>query len=283
MRRRRVAVVTDSLSAGFYFPKWREYYGAQFGNQALHVFTLAGGAPMFEPFKLGAVREISAFYNDEKRRKVITAYVGKLLKTHDYVIRVDTDEFLIPEPKRFHDLADYVERLDAPYVTARGFDIFEHSDELPLQLHRAIIGEQRNHAYTLSALCKTAVTSVPLKWDRGFHLTSKRPVFDDLYLFHMKRADIDLQSRWNGFMAARVRKDAFIQSYYEVPRKQIAAFMAELSRRPSESGEDVMLRSSYLDTFLAAIRFDARSGLWSYGHNLETVNVQIPDRFWHIV
>lgn len=279
MSSRKVAVVTDSLSADFYFPKWHDYYGRLFGHSALHVATLAGSEGLFSAFPLAEVRTIHASYDDSDRLTFITSYVEELLETHDVVVRVDTDEFLVAEPRLYHDLRDYVDRLDQPYVTARGFDVFQKSEEPPLDLRRPILGEQRGFAFGLSALCKTAITSVPLTWDRGFHMTSTPPVFHHLYLFHMKRADIDLQERWNAYMAVRIHNDPFIRGYYETPRSQIEAFHAELSRRGTEEGDEALNRTEYLSRVMDAVRFDQGSGMWVYSHDLDTVNVTIPPRF----
>ncbi len=55
---RTVAVVTDATSAGFWFPKWHDYYGRLFGARNLHVLTYEGQRPAFDGVVLGGVWDV---------------------------------------------------------------------------------------------------------------------------------------------------------------------------------------------------------------------------------
>jgi len=224
MSRPRIAVVTDSLSPDFYFPLWYRYYAEQFGARSINLITVAGHAGAFAGYQFGSLRETPSSYDDNDRLAAAGQLVADLLETHDWVVRVDTDEFIIAEPERYGNLVDYISTLKLPYVSARGFDVFQHGEEGPLDLDRPILGEQRNYAFALTAMNKTCITSQPLSWDRGFHMTQHPPVFDEIYLFHLKRADVELQVRWNAFVAARIENDPFIKAYYETPREAIQSF-----------------------------------------------------------
>jgi hypothetical protein len=186
----RVAVLTDAVSSEFYFPCWHRYYASQFGSENLYVVTFGGLTADFRQFGLGGVWETKV-YNNDLRVKIIAGLVNVLLEQYDYVIRVDTDEFLVPDPRAFESLADYLRRLERPYVTAMGYDVIPARDDQHLVLDQPILVNQRSLAYPYDALNKTCITNVAMTWAPGFHFCSAFPMFQRLYLFHMKRADLE--------------------------------------------------------------------------------------------
>ncbi|CAN5394058.1 hypothetical protein BH10PSE3_BH10PSE3_11000 [soil metagenome] len=283
MSRPRIAVVTDSLSPNFYFPLWYRYYANQFGARSINLITLAGEAGAFAGYQLGSLRETPSSYDDNDRLAATGQLVAELLQTHDWVVRVDTDEFIVADPQRHSSLVDYISTTTLPYVSARGFDVFQHTGEAPLDLTRPILGQQRNFAFALTAMNKTCITSQPLSWDRGFHMTQYPPVLDELYLFHLKRADIGMQIKWNEFMAVRIENDPFIKSYYETPIESIQGFHNSLSMRACVEGPDALDRRDYNMKFLANVHSDEITGLLRYDHDIEYSNVKIPSSFLGII
>jgi hypothetical protein len=203
--RQRAAILTDTMSPEFYFPVWYRYYASQFGADNIHVMTLGGLKDDFNKFTLGSVKEMDLTYDDGIRLAAISERVTELLRHNDYVIHVDTDEFLIPDPRKHKSLASHIQSLQRDYVTARGFDVFQHCSEPPLAMERPILVHQRRHAFALAAMNKTCITAVPLKWNRGFHHCSRPPQFDDIFLFHMKRADVAQTISWNAYLSTRIR------------------------------------------------------------------------------
>ncbi len=159
----RTAVITDAVSAEFYFPCWHKYYASQFGVENLYVVTYDGLRAEFKGFDLGGVWETKA-YNNDLRIKIISGLVNVLLEQYDYVIRVDTDEFIAADPRAFASLADYMGTLERPYVTAMGYDVVPARDDKDLVLDDPILLTQRRLAYPYDALNKTCITGIPLTW-----------------------------------------------------------------------------------------------------------------------
>jgi hypothetical protein len=283
MSRPKIAVVTDSLSSDFYFPLWYRYYTDQFGPRSINLITIAGAAGSFAGYELGSLRETPTSYDDNDRLEATKRLVADLLQDHDWVVRVDTDEFIVADPRRYGSLVDYISATKLPYISARGFDVFEHSSEAPLDLERPILGEQRSYAFALTAMNKTCITSQPLTWDRGFHMTQHPPLLDDLYLFHLKRADIVQQVKWNAFMADRIKNDPFIKAYYETPPEAIRGFHASLSQRETVEGADVLDRRDFNAKYLSGIYLDEITQLLRYDHDIEHNNVKIPEHFSGII
>jgi hypothetical protein len=229
---KRIAVVTDATSAGFWFPAWYRYYAGEFGADALHVVTYEGKRREFKDFDLAGLWDVAHSYDDELRPKVISGLVRSLLLTHDVVVRCDVDEFLIPDLRKFEGLKDYVQKCELPYVCAYGIEVFERSGDTELDASVPILSTQRRHAITNSALHKIAVTSIPLDWWPGFHSANAQPVFDDLYLFHLKFADIDLRVAWFEFMKASVPEGSFEHTYFSCTMADLMAQKQSLSEQP---------------------------------------------------
>ena len=279
-----VAVITDSLSSAFYFPKWIEYYSKQFGSSNLYVATYTGFQQNFYSLSLGGIWEIPSHYNDAKRAAVITGLVHTLLGAYDYVLRVDTDEFLLPDPRYFASLKQYVEILERPYVTAMGYDIIQDDGDGVLDLSDKILIKQRKHCYPFNALNKTCLTTIPINWLPGFHYCSVFPEFNQLFLLHLKRADIALQSQWSLYMASQVADDPRIKDYYAKDNEKAEAYMKTVRQYPRLSGWANIRRTEFNSRFQAGIKWHPHKGSPNgvyHGEQFshEKVLVELPPEF----
>jgi hypothetical protein len=229
---KRIAVVTDATSAGFWFPVWYRYYSREFGADALYVLTYEGKRNEFKNFDLAGVWDVANTYNDELRAKLMSSLVRTLLLTHDLVVRCDVDEILIPDLRKFEGLKDYLGKCDLPYVSAYGIEVFEKLGDEPLDSSLSILVSQRQQAIMNSALHKIAVTSIPLDWSPGFHSANAQPMFDALYLFHMKFADIERRAIWFDFMKSSVPNGSSEQNYFSCTMAQLTDQKEMLSEQP---------------------------------------------------
>jgi hypothetical protein len=278
-QKKRTAVITDSVSSEFYFPCWHKYYAAQFGIENLYVVTYDGMRADFKNFDLGGVWETKV-YNNDLRIRIISGLINVLLEHYEYVIRVDTDEFLAADPRVFLSLADYMARLERPYVTAMGYDVVPGSDDNDLVLDQHILLTQRRRAYPYDALNKTCITSIPLTWAPGFHFCSAFPMFHQLYLFHLKRADVSIQMRIGEAIAKHAPGERN-RDYYLTNREAILGYNRSVLTFPSGSGWDWFDRTDYNATFLKSIYFTKTYGGVYHGpaFRLDKALVEIPAEF----
>jgi hypothetical protein len=283
MSQKKIAVITDSLSAGFYFHKWHWYYGTQFGNNGLYVVTYSGLKHQFKDFDLGGVFEVPHLYNDQKRSVMIAGFVRTLLCIYDYVIRVDADEFLIPDPRKYGSLAEYAERMTRPYVTSIGYDVIQSTDEPDLDFDRNILVGQRRSAFSLTALNKTCITSIPLEWTPGFHFCSVYPWQDELFLLHMKRADIASQIKWNQYMAGNMADDDSIRKHYDVESDRVREFHDGVFKWPKMEGWDEFVSDEFNKQFFSHIKYIPGDGMYWGEFTLSHKIVTIPDEFNGII
>lgn len=225
----RVAVISDALSSEFYFPIWYRYYASQLGPENIFLITYPGYTQNFAGYRLGGIVELPYTYSDHVRAKAISSYAQFVLEFRDAVIRVDTDEFVVPDPARYSSLATFMAEVQYPYVTGIGLDVIQRIGEPELTLDRPILVDQRAFCYANSSLNKTCITRVECRWGSGFHGSTLHPHFEDCYLIHFKRADIELQMKWFAFMNPQVEET--FKEYYSPNRQKILTYHSDISNR----------------------------------------------------
>jgi hypothetical protein len=278
---RKIAVVTDALSADLIFPVWLRYYGGLFGRENIFVLTYKGlGAP-FRALELGGLIELPVGYNDETRRDVIAGLVKSLLGCYDTVIRVDADEFLVVDPRRRLTLKAFIQGLEAPYMNARGFDVCQMPGEpnLPVDFDYPILRD-RGFAYPNTALNKACIIRTPMTWSIGFHWASVYPRFGALFMLHMKRLDIGWQLDWYRRMSQAIRDDPSVpdslRAYYNPDEDQIHRYHNGVSGRERLRGMETWYRFHIMKTFLDDISLTPATGLYDGKYDHELVLCEIP-------
>lgn len=204
VRRMRVAVVTFVYNETVNLPIWRRYYGGVLGDRQL--FVIDHGSTDGSTSDLG---EISKLYFareelDEYKRCVFMASFQKsLLEYFDIVIYTDCDEIIVPDPDRYRDLADYLDRMPFDHVAPIGLNVQHMIDqEIPLDLQEPILS-QRRFVWFSSSESKPLISKVPLVWEAGFHGCNRPLNIDrDLFLFHLKRMDYSI-----GFQRHKITKE----------------------------------------------------------------------------
>ncbi len=130
------------------------------------------------------------------------------------------------------------------------------------------------------ALNKSAVTGIPIHWTPGFHFASVSPEFNDLYLFHMKLADIDMQVAIGAAVAAQADQAQF-QEYHRSSRAKIEANLNSIRTFQTIDGWAGFDRSVYQASFMEGIRYVPEYGGVYHGRPfaVERVLLRIPKEF----
>lgn len=255
---KKIAVITDAVSSAFFFPVWHRYYGGLFGVENLHVVTYQGLKDSFAGIALGNLWAVNAAYDDTLRAGVIADLIAVLLRSHDVVIRCDVDEFLLPDPRQFADLADFIERNELPYVTAQGVDVIELAEDAPLDLEKPIFGVQRRYGLRSSALNKTCVMTIPLRWAEGFHGANVPPRFAGLYNLHLKFADIKKRIAWDQAMLQGLVPGSKAYRYFSVGIDHLTGVRNFMASRPKGGAET---QAAFDARFLATVYHRPDSGI----------------------
>ena len=179
-------------------PLWRAYYGQAFGDA--NLFVLDNGSDDGGADHLGGAQVLRVprgrYHDDNLKAVFVSRCQAALLAYYDVVVFADADEFLVPDPARFHGLADFIERRCVRLVNPIGLDLYHVPDLEPeIDLARPILA-QRSYVRFAFPYCKPAISRIPLRWDPGAHTCDHPPSIDrDLFLFHLKRMDLALALR----------------------------------------------------------------------------------------
>jgi hypothetical protein len=136
--------------------------------------------------------------------ETVCRFQAFLLQSYRAVLFAEADEFVVPDPRAFRDLAEYAAALDAPYARCTGLNVLHlHDIEPPLDFARPILA-QRAACYRSAIYCKPVLAREPLAWEPGFHTArgADAPPDGRLYLLHLHRADY---ASWPGPSPGRRR------------------------------------------------------------------------------
>jgi hypothetical protein len=292
----KIAVVSDAVSPDFIFRYWHRYYSGLFGAKNIFIITYNGLSPLFRDFEFGGIIELPTAYDDQLRRDVIGRFVSTLLPCYETVIRVDTDEFLVVDPRVSPSLREFIENnMDVPYLTARGFDVIQLLDEPALpEVPDFPILRDRAFAYPNTALNKTCIVKTDMVWSSGFHWASVFPKFGPLFMLHLKRLDIGWQVNWFSRMSDNIKDNPTapnsLKDYYKPDQQKIIDYHKGVYNRQKLSGIECWYRDQLVTDYIEKIKLvqntdklghKIRIYSGQYGH--EHVLCEIPTEWKNLI
>lgn len=188
----RVAAITNVYNEKFNLPAWLSHYGAQVGIENCIVLDHGSDDGSTDDLRGAGVMRLprGKLYNERDRMALINNLANNLLGYYDAVIYTDCDEFLIADPAKYENLKDYAWKMKRPVVHAVGLNVrHDISTEPDLDISQRIL-EQRTLVQFVSPMCKPLIIRAPISWGGGFHSCEHPPHFDDVYLFHLRHADL---------------------------------------------------------------------------------------------
>ena len=186
-----VIAITMVYNEGDTLRRWLKHYGRHLGERNLLVVDDGSNDGSTDNLGVAGRLTIPKLPFDEGRRAEFVSDLQRdLLRYCNAVIYTDCDEFLIPDPRRFANLRQYVDRMSAECVRPVAFNLFHIRDqEQALVTDRGLL-EQRSYCQFYSRECKPLVTRVPIRWTAGFHDCNMKVLLDsELLLVHAKQAD----------------------------------------------------------------------------------------------
>ena len=192
----RVAVVTMARDESEMLPRWVDHYGRHVGIE--HLLVLDDNSTDGSTSGLACeVRPLPALPGGDEfervRMKLINRAAADLLRTHDWVVFADADEFLVPDPARHGSLPQLLaSHREQAVVGAVGVNVLhDHVMEAPLDPGKPVIG-QRRLAQVVPLMCKPAAKQVRRPWVLASHgIRSHYHVDTALFMVHLKFADRD--------------------------------------------------------------------------------------------
>lgn len=189
----QVCAMTMVHNERFNLPIWLRHYGAQVGPRNLLVIDHGSTDGSTDSLGLAGCMRIprEERFDDRGRARFIQATAMALLRYYGAVIYSDCDEMLVADPARYATLAEFCAAVDQPVINAIGLNLRQDiTREGRLDLRRPIL-RQRSFVQFVSPMCKPLVIRAPIHWGGGFHCCDRPPFFDDLYLFHLRYADLE--------------------------------------------------------------------------------------------
>lgn len=188
----RIGVITMVYNERHNLPIWLEHYGTQIGFDNLVVLDngsddgstadLRGASRLFLPR--------GHAFDEKARMRLINDLANNLLAYYDAVIYTDCDEMLVADPAKYSTLTHYCEQNDQPVSTAIGLNVRHNVGVEPALVEDQKILQQRQLVQFVAPMCKPLIIRKPVSWGGGLHCCDYRPKFDDLYLFHLRYADM---------------------------------------------------------------------------------------------
>lgn len=188
-----VAVLTMTRDEGDMLHRWVQHYGDAVGRDNLLVLddnssdgsTTGLGCPVV-PLPVLRGPEYQRI-----RMGMINGFGNGLLACHDFVIFVDVDEFLIPDPAKFTGLREYLAaRGNRPVIAPVALNLVHHVGvEGDLVPDRPVL-DQRSFAKFVPVMCKPSIKQVPARWMAATHGIHRQFALDpELFMLHLKFYD----------------------------------------------------------------------------------------------
>jgi hypothetical protein len=128
-------------------------------------------------------------------------------------------------------------------------------------------------------LNKTCITAIPLDWGLGMHFASVYPSLGELFLFHLKRADIEMLVSWGNWMLPQVKGNRELERYYGQTREDYIKTNNAILSQPAIQGWDALIDAQFDRQFLDHINYDAANRRYRGPFHSAPHCVLVPEQF----
>ena len=197
------AITAVKMSSSYWHPVWEKHYLPHFD----HAEVLLLDADKY-PHGHSTWRHITALLNAE---------LIKLLRKYDLVMVIDIDEIIVPNPDKYNDLGDYLDRFEGKYIRAIGYNVVQADNAEPFDINKKITNQRKRWSRD-KLYDKPVLTRIPFLYTEGQHNCSNVVNRDeDLILFHLRDAnrEIAIRNRSTNMKGYKSRYAASV----EIPKK----------------------------------------------------------------
>ena len=186
-----VAAVTMAYNEPDFAAVWARHYAAEIG--ARNCYIIDHGSTDGSLDGLAGINVVTiprSPQDDPRRARFLSQFCASLLSWYGAVIHTDIDEILVADPDRHANLARCCAAETRPVINAIGLDLLHRPGREPPLSPGLPVTLQRKWLRFSSAMCKPVLIRTAVEWAPGFHSVAAAPVFGDLFLFHLRYADL---------------------------------------------------------------------------------------------
>ena len=235
----RVAALTMAYNEPVWAPAWARHYATQVGAENCLLLDHGTDDGSTDGLPVPVRRLPRSPLDEVLRVHQVREAVAELLMRYDAVIHSDADELLLADPACYRDLRSFAAAAVHPVVTAIGLDVQHLPEEETALDPSAPFGPQRRWVRFSAAMCKPVLVRHLVEWAPGFHSSDAPLVTGQLFMLHMRYADLGLGLR----RLARTRAQAVVSadsgSHQRVPDAEFESMVRSIARLPRrEAGLD---------------------------------------------
>ena len=206
-----VMVITMARDEAEMLPRWVRHYAHHVGMENLLVLddNSTDGSTMGLECTVHRLPPLPGAGYEGARMQLLSGLAEGFLAAYDFVVFVDVDEFLVPDPTRHTDLRTFLStRRDREVLAPMALNVVHvPAVEGPLDEHQPVLG-QRSYAKFAPIMCKPSIKQVPAAWRWASHgIEAPFAVDPELYMVHLKFADREALRRVAAHRKALVDAD----------------------------------------------------------------------------
>jgi len=125
----KCAVLTMTYNEPDFLEMWYRYYSKHFADADIYILD-DGSDPEYMGCVAGTIQQVGTigqgYDGDTHLRSSITNKLKELLKSYEYVLHADTDEFVVPDPEKWPGgLAQYIEEFKDLFAQCSGYTVLD--------------------------------------------------------------------------------------------------------------------------------------------------------------
>lgn len=228
----RVAAVTMAYNEAFFLPIWVRHHAREVGAANTYVLDHGSTDGSTAGLPCRVVPVPRGVLDEPARAALVSQFCAGLLGEYDAVLHSDADELVLADPRHHASVSAYAGLMPADVVTAVGLDLHHLPGAEPALDPARPLGAQRRWVRFAASMCKPALIRRPVAWAPGFHCADAPLVLDQLWLFHLRYADLDAGLARLARTRATVVADEAAHRHQRVPDVQFEALMAGVAALP---------------------------------------------------
>lgn len=123
--------------------------------------------------------------------KHLNSLQDELFKEFDLILFADMDEIIVPDPDKYKDLGEYLDKVKVGAVRCIGYNVIEMEGDGPIDFSKPLV-EQRTHWSKDPLFSKTVIITKPQHYVSNHAISN--PVAPDLDLIMLHLRDMDLKT-----------------------------------------------------------------------------------------